>query len=175
MRDRARDWSEQGRRPRGEWGRGKRKERVPSFLRPSSPFSARLCLSLAPVSQLLWTRKERDCVQSISRSVSPPIGLVHLLYIIMSFLSWLSHQLLQLWDRIVAHDSLELLPGKRVTLLSKMLSCTFTFSPDSFPFPSSSCWYKNPARRFLFVLLCWPGWFSFLPSFGDGDLVISSQ
>ena len=47
MRDRARDWSEQGRRPRR-----------------SSPFSAWLCLSLVPVSQLLWTRKERDCVQS---------------------------------------------------------------------------------------------------------------
>ena len=45
MRDRARDWSERG--------------------RPSSPFSARLCLSLAPVSQVLWTRKKkRDCVQS---------------------------------------------------------------------------------------------------------------
>ena len=40
MRDRTRDWSERGRRPR-------------------------LCLSLAPVSQLLWTRKERDCVQSM--------------------------------------------------------------------------------------------------------------
>ena len=40
MRDRTRDWSELGRRPR-------------------------LCLSLAPVSQLLWTRKERDCVQSM--------------------------------------------------------------------------------------------------------------
>ena len=38
MRDRARDWSEQG---------------------------ARLCLSLAPVSQLLWTSKERHCVQSM--------------------------------------------------------------------------------------------------------------
>ena len=37
MRDCARDWSEQGRRP---------------------------FLSLAPVSQLLWTRKKRDCVQS---------------------------------------------------------------------------------------------------------------
>ena len=33
---------------------------------PSSPFSARLCLSPAPVPQLLWTRKERDCVQSSS-------------------------------------------------------------------------------------------------------------
>ena len=43
MHDRAWDW--------GEWG-------------PSSPLSARLCLSLAPVSQLLWMRKERDCVQS---------------------------------------------------------------------------------------------------------------
>ena len=59
MRDRARDWSEQGRRPRGEWGRGKRKERVPLFFRLSSPFYARICFSLAPVSQLLWTRKER--------------------------------------------------------------------------------------------------------------------
>ena len=48
IHDRARDWSEQGRR-----------------LRPSSPFSARLCLSLAPESRLLWTRKERGCVQSI--------------------------------------------------------------------------------------------------------------
>ena len=45
MHGRARDWSGQGRRPRG------------------SPFSARLCLSLVPVSQLLWTRKEGDCVQ----------------------------------------------------------------------------------------------------------------
>ena len=38
------------------------------------PFSARLCLSLAPVSQLLWTRKERDCVQShigLERKVQP--------------------------------------------------------------------------------------------------------
>ena len=41
MRDRARDWSEHGRQPR---------------------------LSLAPVCQLLWTRKERDCVQSSSGS-----------------------------------------------------------------------------------------------------------
>ena len=33
------------------------------IFRPSSPFFARLCLSLAPVPQLLCTRKERDCVQ----------------------------------------------------------------------------------------------------------------
>ena len=39
------------------------KRRVPLFFRPSSPFSTRPCLSLAPVSQLLWTRKERDCVE----------------------------------------------------------------------------------------------------------------
>ena len=32
--------------------------------RPSSPFSARLCLSLASVPQLLWMGKERDCAQS---------------------------------------------------------------------------------------------------------------
>ena len=38
---------------------GKREEKS-----PSSPLSARLWLSLAPVPQLLWTRKERDCVQS---------------------------------------------------------------------------------------------------------------
>ena len=50
MRDRVWNWSEQGRWPRV---RG-----------PSSPFLGRLCLSLAPVSQLLWMRKERDCVQS---------------------------------------------------------------------------------------------------------------
>ena len=61
MRDRAKDWSERGRWPRGEWGEGSREEEC---FRPSSPFSARLCLSLAPVSQLLWTRKEMDTVQS---------------------------------------------------------------------------------------------------------------
>ena len=47
MRDRARDWSERGRRPR-----------------------ARLCFSLAPVSHILWTRKERDCVQSMQNTAS---------------------------------------------------------------------------------------------------------
>ena len=61
----ARDWSEQDKRPRGEWGRGREKKGL--FFRPSSSFSARLCLSLAPVSQLLWTRKERNCVQCPSR------------------------------------------------------------------------------------------------------------
>ena len=35
------------------------------------PFSARLCLSLAPVSQLLWTWKERDCVQSNTGLAQP--------------------------------------------------------------------------------------------------------
>ena len=44
MRDRTRDWSERG--------------------------SARLRLSLAPVSQLLWTRNERNCVQSICSPTS---------------------------------------------------------------------------------------------------------
>ena len=43
------------------WGRGW--EMVPLFFRPSSPFSARLCLSLAPVSEFLWTKNERDCVE----------------------------------------------------------------------------------------------------------------
>ena len=33
-------------------------------------FSAQLCLSLAPVPQLLWTSKERDCVQSRRTSTS---------------------------------------------------------------------------------------------------------
>ena len=33
------------------------------------PFSARLCLTLAPVSRLLRTRKERDCVHSSVRPV----------------------------------------------------------------------------------------------------------
>ena len=49
--DRVRNRSERGRRPHGEWGRGKRKERDPLVFRPSSAFPARLCLSLAPVSQ----------------------------------------------------------------------------------------------------------------------------
>ena len=45
MRDRARDWSEQGRRPRGEWGRGKRLFFV---LPPHSPcgFASRSLQSL---------------------------------------------------------------------------------------------------------------------------------
>ena len=47
---------ETGVSPREEWRRGKRK------------FSPRLCLSLAPVSQLLWRRKERDCVQTKLRT-----------------------------------------------------------------------------------------------------------
>ena len=42
-----------------ENGRGKRK--------------ARLCLSLVPVSQLLWTRKERDCAQSNVAQTSPKL------------------------------------------------------------------------------------------------------
>ena len=47
---------------------GKRKEKIN---RPSSAFSARLRHSPAPVSQLLWTRKERDCVQSKLTSSHP--------------------------------------------------------------------------------------------------------
>ena len=50
-------------------GRGDRGERdgvegAARSSRPSSPFSARLCLSLASVPQLLWMGKERDCAQS---------------------------------------------------------------------------------------------------------------
>ena len=48
MRDRARDWSERGRRPRGAF--------------PYSPRGRLPCS--APAYQLMWTRKESDCVQS---------------------------------------------------------------------------------------------------------------
>ena len=56
MRGRVRDWSERGRRWR-EWGRGKRKH----IFRPFSPFSARLCLSLAPIS---CGREKKGSLQS---------------------------------------------------------------------------------------------------------------
>ena len=42
--------------------------------RASSPFSARLCLALAPVSQLLWTRKERGFVRPSTGTKVIPVS-----------------------------------------------------------------------------------------------------
>ena len=61
-----------------ETGASERHSRAENGEEPRSlQARARSCISLAPVSQLLWTRKERDCVQSIASGyITCSIGLI---------------------------------------------------------------------------------------------------
>ena len=71
MRDRARDWSEQGRRPRGEWGRGKRKERIYFFVLP--PHSPLGCASHS-LQSLNYCGREKGTACSLRKegpNISP--------------------------------------------------------------------------------------------------------